>query len=629
MQRNVLVSAVLVVFFALPALSSLTLGVSGQSFLAYAKPATLIAPGETEVPITFTLINTGNTLVNVTISPRQTFPFELYSYYNSTDELTIPVWQTGQAINVTFIYNVAPTAKDGVYKASLYVNTTTSSYVVYAPVPVLGNVQISAQGVWGSPSSPLVVSPGETNVPLTIILVNQGNVMASNVSLELTSSFPLKFEQEKISVGYLPVGEPVEVTTYASIYPNATLGTYSVPITVNYFDGASLRTNLNVNVNGYTNFSITAVWGTPSSPITASAGSTDLPLTLVVRNLGIVDATNVTLYFQSTYPVKFAQSSLSLGVVPAGEINEGTVTASVYANATGGIYYIPVKVHYFDVNSVYDVPVLISSPSISVDVFTIPPQVFPGYYDVRVEAVILNYGQGYAENASIMITSPFEVTSQSNVSLGVIPSGRPINVTFLINVPNYTSPGNYPIKFTLVYDGGEVEKTFNLIVYPKAEFEVVATYYTLTPGSSQVPVTITLKNEGNTTAQNVIVRLGSSDVIYPYVSSSNPLSALTASTAYLGDVGPGQEVNVTFVVDVSSGVSPGKYPMALALEWNQTGSLYPLVQAITTSVSVSPTLENQLLRESVAGIPVVAFIVIIVILVIVVIALAVRSARKK
>ncbi|MFB6470625.1 MAG: hypothetical protein TU36_005270, partial [Vulcanisaeta sp. AZ3] len=39
-------------------------------------------------------------------------------------------------------------------------------------------------------------------------------------------------------------------------------------------------------------------------------------------------------------------------------------------------------------SSVYEVPVLISSPSISLNVFTVPPQVFPGYYDVRVEAVV-------------------------------------------------------------------------------------------------------------------------------------------------------------------------------------------------------------------------------------------------
>jgi hypothetical protein len=96
----------------------------------------------------------------------------------------------------------------------------------------------------------------------------------------------------------------------------------------------------------------------------------------VVRNVGDVNAFNVSLYFPGDeYPLALAQSSLQLGIIPAGQLNEGTITASVYPNATPGTYYVPVIVHYSDVNLTTYVPVVIYPPKISLSIFTVPPQV--------------------------------------------------------------------------------------------------------------------------------------------------------------------------------------------------------------------------------------------------------------
>jgi len=576
------------------------------SFITVPHLTQLIAPGMTEVPITLSITNLGSTVYNFNITPLTKYPFETFSYYEGTQNISIPIFQQGDTINVTFIYNVYPNVTNGVYKLYYEVsgtlpNGTSFTKELSVDIPILGYVSISTSSVWGTISSPLLVAPGENNVPLSIILINSGNVIASNVSLILENQFPIKFSQNVVKVGYLPIGQPVTVTVYSSIYPNASEGTYSIPVEVKYFNGVTTIDNLTVVVNGYLNFSVTTIWGSPQSPIIVSAGESQVPLTFLVKNLGDINALNVSLTIRSGYPLISSQNSVYIGVVPAGEENYGTITVSVYPNVSPGVYYIPVTIKFFSNASVKElVPVEIYPINITVNTVTIPPQVFPGYYDVRVVLLVLNYGEGIAENVSVFLSSGLPVVSPDEVDLGAIPSGKIINTTFLINVPNSTSPGYYYLNFTVKYDGGKITKSYKLQVYPKADLEIVNVYYpTINPGSTKVPITLTIKNVGNVTAQNVKAIFGSSDVIYPHVSSSNPLMGLTASEAYLGDLKPGQEVNVTYVVDVSGGAQVGNYEVTLTLLWNQSGSLFPFVQNDRFTIQVSPTAFDNLVNEGV------------------------------
>jgi len=181
-------------------------------------------------------------------------------------------------------------------------------------------------------------------------------------------------------------------------------------------------------------------------------------------------------------------------------------------------------------------------------------------------------------------------------------------------------------------------RSYLLDIRPKANLAVVSVNYpqppnpslsnlgvllstitspTLSPGASKVPITITIINEGPVEAKNVMVTISTGQVIQPHVSSSNPLSALTASQAFIGDLRPGQEINVTFLVDVDSSARPGSYPLVLTFVWNQTGSLYPLTESVTTYVTVK-SAPNVLLW--------IVFLLIIIVVIIGVIA-AVRRRR--
>ncbi|EHP70573.1 S-layer domain-containing protein [Metallosphaera yellowstonensis MK1] len=582
----------------------------------------VVAGGSTRVPLTIIINNLGDVnAVNVSITlPENYFPIHFLQ-----SSAYLGIIPAGLYSESTVIASVYPNATPGVYYVPITIHYFSTERTVYAPIDVLGYAKASVQAVWGSPTSPQLVAPGENDVPVTLILDNQGNVMLSNVSLLLTSAYPIKFMQSYLNVGYLPPGQPVEITTYASVYPNATSGIYQLPALIQYFSGQEIQTFITVPVVGYESFSVSSLWGSPSSPITAAPGQTNLPLTFVVRNVGDVNAFNVSLYFPGDeYPLALTQSSLQLGIIPAGQLNEGTITASVYPNATPGTYYVPVIVHYSDVNLTTYVPVVIYPPKISLSIFTVPPQVFPGFYDVKVEAVMTNYGEATAQNAYVTLSSPFPLVSQGNLTVGDIPPGTPINVTFLINVPDGTAPGNYKLTFSVNYDGGSYLKSYTLTVYPKANLTIVQVIYpSFQPGDTNVPITIVLKNVGNVTAKNVRAILGTSDVIYPHVSSSNPLQALTASQTSLGDISPGQEVNLTYVVDVSGGASPGYYPLTLTLVWNQTGSFVPFVQNDHFQVQVTPPLTSVIAQNPLFYVGIVIVVVIIVIL------LLVLRRRKK
>ncbi|MFP3205386.1 MAG: NEW3 domain-containing protein [Metallosphaera yellowstonensis] len=582
----------------------------------------VVAGGSTRVPVTIIINNLGDVnAVNVSITlPENYFPIHFLQ-----SSAYLGIIPAGLYSESTVIASVYPNATPGVYYVPITIHYFSTERTVYAPIDVLGYAKASVQAVWGSPTSPQLVAPGENDVPVTLILDNQGNVMLSNVSLLLTSAYPIKFMQSYLNVGYLPPGQPVEITTYASVYPNATSGIYQLPALIQYFSGQEIQTFITVPVVGYESFSVSSLWGSPSSPITAAPGQTNLPLTFVVRNVGDVNAFNVSLYFPGDeYPLALTQSSLQLGIIPAGQLNEGTITASVYPNATPGTYYVPVIVHYSDVNLTTYVPVVIYPPKISLSIFTVPPQVFPGFYDVKVEAVMTNYGEATAQNAYVTLSSPFPLVSQGNLTVGDIPPGTPINVTFLINVPDGTAPGNYKLTFSVNYDGGSYLKSYTLTVYPKANLTIVQVIYpSFQPGDTNVPITIVLKNVGNVTAKNVRAILGTSDVIYPHVSSSNPLQALTASQTSLGDISPGQEVNLTYVVDVSGGASPGYYPLTLTLTWNQTGSFVPFVQNDHFQVQVTPPLTSVIAQNPLFYVGIVIVVVIIVIL------LLVLRRRKK
>jgi len=447
-----------------------------------------------------------------------------------------------------------------------------------------------------------IISPGEPYVPIQFSITSLINVTDVTIAPQQSVAFTPSFQQS-VHLPYLLAYHWFNKTVFFfNVSSQATPGYHNVTLAVTYYVGSNpvpkvAYVSVPVLVLGYSTFVVSATWGTPSSPTIASPGSQDLPLTIVIINNGNSPAYNVTVVAYNTAYITFTKGYSYLGVVPPGTEVQAVLLADVSPSTSQGVYNVPIKIMYDNgLSYTLEVPVAVYGPSLAVNLATYPPQIFQGYEYAQLTLIVTNYGQGMAYNASVAINTPLEVVGQKVINLGAIPPGKPVNVTFLITVPNDTRPGTYPVQFTVKYDGGEYSSTFNVTIKPEAQLRVVGVYGSLTGGASGVPLTIEIENVGNVTAKNLILTLGPNNYIYPHVSSTNPLMGLTASKFFAGDLKPGQAINVTFIVDTASDIPAGKVPVALIAVWNQTGSLYPFEQSMTIYIQISPSFEQLILQ---------------------------------
>jgi hypothetical protein len=164
-------------------------------------------------------------------------------------------------------------------------------------------------------------------------------------------------------------------------------------------------------------------------------------------------------------------------------------------------------------------------------------------------------------------------------SAGTIVSGQvSMPLTFDIKIWDSAPAGKYTMKVDLTYqyqkdvqvDGNasnnqldynmlyqHVNETHEIfiIVREQADFEVTEVSGDLLPGKPGI-LSVTFQNIGEETASRATARLRLSD----------PLSS-TDYTAYLGDMGPGDESRAMFNIDVDSDATPKAYSVKAEIEY--------------------------------------------------------------
>lgn len=567
-------------------------------------------------PISLSIIVLAHWLLNQPVAPGED-SYLVFTVFNPTQ---------------TYLFNVTIYMNTSLIEPIYYVNSSMN-YCQIPVVPPEGNSSCIVY-VQVDPS----VSMGIYQVPITV------NYTEVNVT---TSVKPL--------IVYQTVSIPVITLVTTTLYNGTPVitGVKTVPVTIQIPEvmgsipsistsksSESVNTNVSIPVLGYVGFEATAIIGTPDNVIQALPGSY-VPLTVYLTNYGNTPVLNVTVTLMSLppqlVPVNVTQH---IPALPPGQPVPVTFYVYVPRYVPQGNYTVELRVDYFTgVDDVINATLIVpQEPIVYIQsIATNPPEVFQSYPMCQLILSIVNIGSGIAYNAKLFINGSGITLLVSNpLILGAIPPGQPVQLTVPISLPDLL--GNYTVNVTIVYNGGESMRSYLLDIRPKANLAVVSVNYpqppnpslsnlgallstitspTLSPGASKVPITITIINEGPVEAKNVMVTISTGQVIQPHVSSSNPLSALTASQAFIGDLRPGQEINVTFLVDVDSSARPGSYPLVLTFVWNQTGSLYPLTESVTTYVTVKPA-PNILLW--------IVFLLIIIVIIIGVIA-AVRRRR--
>jgi hypothetical protein len=567
-------------------------------------------------PISLSIIILAHWLLNQPVAPGED-SYLVFTVFNPTQ---------------AYLFNMTITINSSLIKPIYYVNSS-SNYCQIPVVPPEGNsscivyVQVDSNTPMGIYQVPITVNYTEVNITTSIKPLITYQTISIPVTTLVTTTL---YNGEPIITGVKTVPVTIQIPTVMGSIPSISTSQTS----------ESVNTNVSVPILGYTGFEATAMIGTPDNVVQALPNSY-VPLTIYLTNYGNTPVYNVTVTLLSTPPqINIINTTQHLPALPPGQPVPLTFYAYVPSYISQGNYTLELRVDYFTgVDDVINATLIVpQEPIVYVQsVATNPPEVFQGYPMAQLILSIVNIGSGMAYDAELFIngTGVSPLISMPLI-LGAIPPGQPIQLTVPISLPS--NSGNYTMSITVTYDGGSITRYYQLNVRPKANLAIVSISYpqppnpslsnlgamlstitspTLSPGASKVPITITIMNEGPVEAKNIMVAISTGQVIQPHVSSSNPLSALTASQAFIGDLKPGQEINVTFLVDVDSNARPGNYPLVLTFVWNQTGSLYPLSESVTTYVTVKPA-PNVLL-----------WVVLILIIIVVIIGIIAAIRRRR
>lgn len=515
-----------------------------------------------------------------------------------------------------------------------------------------------AEAVWGSPQSPIVASPGSSNLPLSITIINLGPSPVTNVTATFDTAYPLVPVQGQPFnltqyVPSLPPGSAISLFGYFSVYESAKQGVYNETITLNYLTGNSATTEkIGVSVavlgpsQGPQTFEASAVWGSPGSPIVAAPDSTNLPLVLTVYNVGPKTVFNFTLTFNPSSPITSVQGqsthpSSQAPVLPVGSSITLLGYYNIAAGTGSGLYNQSITLHYsngtqnFIQSLTVGVPVL-GSANIQLSSFNyIPTVLYPGYPSAELQVYLINTGTAPATNVNVSLSTAEPVyplyAGSTTRFIGFLPVGQPVPVVFPLGITNTSTTSNTTLSLRVNYNGvGSASFAIPFQENPKAVLEITSVSTpTVNIGDTADYITLTISNMGGAAAEGTSITLVPSNVFQPSIpSSSSPLLATTYLNASAGTILPGESAQVTYVVTVNPNIAAGTYQLTFVGRWIQSGASLPFVQQFTVSVPVHQSFIQSFGSELTNPI-VIVIIALLLVLIIVSIVLAVRSRRRK
>ena len=361
-------------------------------------------------------------------------------------------------------------------------------------------------------------------------------------------------------------------------------------------------------------FYVVSYWGTQASPVLAYPGASGLPLTLSVVYLGPATLYNVNITYSPTYPLTSVSGQGNLSVlIPA--LSPGQSVSmfgffNVNSSASTKAYEQTLKISYYvqtEVPSVGEV-FLPFSENLTFKVYvlgnysirlagyrTTPIKLYSGMTAGALTVYLTNNGNVYAKDVNVSISfgkglAPLQGSSESYFA-SYIPAGSLVNFTFPF-VVEYNSSVPYPFnssaELIVKTPVRSYSYTIPISVAPAAYFELQQSYYPrLSPGSNDVPITVEVSNVGGSEAKFLTVTLLYNPIFSPYApSSENPIIAAESinETFYL--INPGQSFNVTYVINVASGIRPGTYTLPLLISWRQPPTMQQMYEIINVPVRV-------------------------------------------
>jgi hypothetical protein len=299
-----------------------------------------IVPGSTS-SVMLNVMNSGyGTARNITVSILNSSNFSA----TGTKRFSIGSLGAGAATSLSATYLVNSHIVNGTYTVPLYVTYysdqgTEYSQLINESISVrIQNPNIVATIVAANPQT-LYIGYNQS-LTLSISNIGYGNANNVTVDVEPVSGLNLLSSIHHFFIGSLPAGQAVTETVLVTANNNtgqgagldAFLGYYSS----NYQNHFSKAQSLNLSVAQSPIFQVNA------GKYNLVPGDTTVPINLTITNTGNIEAQQVQLSFQSSYPLTPVTSSAYIPTLKPGQSTTVTFFVSVDSNGAVGTYPITV-----------------------------------------------------------------------------------------------------------------------------------------------------------------------------------------------------------------------------------------------------------------------------------------------
>lgn len=516
--------------------------------------------------------------------------------------------------------------------------------VLLALAPAMSNAQTAKNDLmeiggvsWYGSNTSYTVTPGSTYAPLYVTFINGvGTVTDLSVNINLNGSSVFQYSHISGSaseimenISYSTAGSSYTLVQPMNISSSAKTGIFTLRLHYSFVTNATLvtgNTSFPVPVLGSVNIIGTqSYFGSQSMPVIGTAGMKGIPLTVVIENTGSSFVQNVSVTYTPSGVFSGLQQSTQVSAIQAYGYTMLTFIVSINPGTADGIYSQNLIASYNGMQKSvsFSVPVTGYSNVSLVTYYTNPPVIYENMKFIQLTAVFANSGNSFASSLNITASSSsFSILTQG-YSIPYLKSGGIFNATFLINAPS--ASGNAVIRIS----DGTSSYNARIIVKSGGSIDITSSVPQMKPGQSQALESFTVQNNGNATIYDLGMYLISPSIISVHVSSSNPLSALTANNFTIGQLNPGQSFIVTFIVDVSTSALSGNYQSQLFMSYMLNGTLIKFTHTYNFVNSIQPTSIQSFENTLNLSLPEFAVLIAIIVIIVAVVGYALRSRKKK
>ncbi|BCU68166.1 hypothetical protein HS7_16030 [Sulfolobales archaeon HS-7] len=544
----------LILIIVSPVFLSLTPGIVKFSGYSYWDTQSQVAyPGQKNIPLTIVITYIGtNPIYNVTFVPVNSSPLFLYNY-STQPEFKTAEMTPGENFSFTLQMEVSKGISGGTYDLKVYTYFVNDSIGYVETVQIAVKVSTISFSVSAESQTPLY--PGEKDVPITMLISNLEGDEVNNLTVYLTSTYPIRFYKNEFNVTNIPPFGTSQFTVLASVYSNTTLGYYQMPITLSY-SGNNYSTTYEVLIsNNLTVFGKIVNANFEQSSV--GPYEDHIPVSLVIDYLGgpTLSYVNVNVFLPEGFTNVSGGDTITLTLTSQGQgvplqaeffVNTG--------NVTPGYFTFPVSLNWYVIEGEGEVQSITQSSYFSLFVtgtatlnISGDPQPLEPLTVNQITFYVNNRGDSPVYNVTI---TPQPVQGISFITqlpeISEIPPGKSVleNLSVYVSSELSQQPVEIPIVITYNTLTGQGESEFSLgyyvepIIVQTNPVVISLSPFQITSGVISSAY-VTVENNGSQVLKSVSIQLSSQETSFN-------------STVFSLDVlNPGQKVVIPLTVYTS------------------------------------------------------------------------------